>query len=53
MFGSSSTTSSRASPVMPASLIDVFMVPIIARFAEETLNVSSGTPVVFPAYAEE
>jgi hypothetical protein len=32
-------------------VIDVFIVTIFARFAGENLNVSSGTPVVSPAYA--
>ena len=47
MLGSSSTTSRRASACTPASLIDVFMMTIFARFAEGNLNVSSGTAVVF------
>src|ERR1700733_2983485 len=51
MFGSSSTTSSRASDCARSSVIDVFMIFIIAPFAEGNLNVSSGTAAVFPAYA--
>src|ERR1700722_10279621 len=51
MFGSSSTTSSRASACAPGSMIDVFMIYIFARFAEENLNVSSGTAVASSAYA--
>jgi hypothetical protein len=52
MFGSSSTTSSRASACAPGSVIDMFMTSIFACFAEENLNVSSGTAVAFPAYAD-
>src|ERR1700722_567878 len=51
MFGSSSTTSSRASDCARSSVIDVFMIFIIAPFAEGNLNVSSGTAAVFPGYA--
>ena len=51
MFGSSSTTSSRASACARASMIDVFMIFIFAPLAEDNLNVSSGTAVVFPGYA--
>ena len=43
MFGSSSTTSSRASACVAASVIDVFMPIILVRLAEETLNVCSKT----------
>src|ERR1700685_3446302 len=51
MFGSSSTTSSRASDCGRSSMIDVFMIFIFAPLAEDNLNVSSGTSVVFPGYA--
>jgi hypothetical protein len=32
-------------------MIDVFMIFIFAPLAEDNLNVSSGTSVVFPGYA--
>jgi hypothetical protein len=51
MFGSSSTTSSRASDCGRSSMIDVFMTFIFAPFAEGNLNVSSRTAAVFPGYA--
>jgi hypothetical protein len=47
MFGSSSTTRSRASAGAPDSVIDVFMVTIFTRLAEGNLYVSSGTAVAF------
>src|ERR1700757_3051652 len=45
MFGSSSTTSSRASACAPASVIDVVMMTIFARFAQGNLNVYFGAAV--------
>src|ERR1700729_4317141 len=51
MFGSSSTTSSRASDCGRSSMIDVFMTFIFAPFAEGNLNVSSRTAAVFPGDA--
>src|SRR5262249_48562812 len=49
MFGSSSTTSSRASVCAAASVIDVFMRTIFVRLAVETLNVYSETSVLTPS----
>src|ERR1700761_1377481 len=51
MFGSSSTTSSRASACTPASVIGVLMMTIFARFSQGNLNVYLGAAVAFPAYA--